>query len=173
MILTGNKIKEEIKEKRIIISPFDERRVTTNSYDLCLAPKILRYTSPILDPKIEQPFEEIEISKKGLQMNAGEFRLAASIEIVGSNHFVPIIHAKSSLARMGLFVHCTADLVDIGSVGNITFQLFASLPIILYPEMLIGQVSFWVPLGDITLYKGKYQNSSGPQPSKSWMEYLK
>lgn len=171
MILTGNKIKEEVKEKKIIISPFDSKRVTTNSYDLCLASKLIRYTSSILDPKIEQPFEEIEIPKKGLKMNAGEFRLASSTEVVGSNHYVPIIHAKSSLARMGLFVHCTADLVDIGSIGNLTFQLFATLPIILYPEMIIGQVSFWLPVGEITLYKGKYQNSSGPQISQSWKDF--
>jgi len=92
--------------------------------------------------------------------------LGHSSEIIGSKKFVPIIHAKSSIARLGLFVHVTADLIDIGSIGNITFQLYATLPIKIYPNMLIGQVSFWVPKGKINLYKGKYKNSVGPKASE-------
>ncbi len=80
-------------------------------------------------------------------MNAGEFRLASSTEIVGSNYFVSIIHAKSSLARMGLFVHCTADLVDIGSVGNLgPFKSSRHCQLCSIPEMIIGQVSFWIAI---------------------------
>jgi dCTP deaminase len=71
---------------------------------------------------------------------------------------------------MGLFVHCTADLIDIGSFGNVTFQLYSTLPIKVYPGMLIGQVTFWVPSGDINLYSGKYQGSEGPQASKSYID---
>ncbi len=63
---------------------------------------------------------------------------------------------------MGLFVHVTADLIDIGSFGVSTLQLYATLPVKIYPGMLIAQVSFWQPKGKITLYKGKYQNSIGP-----------
>lgn len=37
--------------------------------------------------------------------------------------FVPIIRGKSSIARMALFVHVTADLIDIGLVNQWTFQL--------------------------------------------------
>lgn len=173
MILTGNQIKKEVKEERIIIYPFYKERISTNSYDLALSCRLLKYTNPILDPKIKQPVEEIEIPDGGLHLPAGQFRLGASIEIVGSDYFVPIIHAKSSFARMGLFVHCTADLIDIGSKGNITFQMFTTLPIILYPEMRIGQVSFWQPKGKIELYTGKYQGSVGAQPSRSWRDFLK
>ena len=73
---------------------------------------------------------------------------------------------------MGLFVHVTADLIDIGSHGVTTFQLYATLPVRIYVDMLIAQVSFWKPLGDIELYKGKYQNSTGPQPSMTYKDFL-
>ena len=36
MILTGNKITEEVLNGKIVIEPFDPAAVTTNSYDLTL-----------------------------------------------------------------------------------------------------------------------------------------
>lgn len=171
MILTGSKIIEEVKKNKIEILPFSEKRVTTNSYDLSLGNIILRYKADIIDPKYEPLYEEIIIPNNGLILQAGDFILGHSKERIGSDYYVPIIHGKSGTARMGLFVHVTADLIDIGSHGVTTFQLYATLPVRIYPGMLIAQVSFWVPFGDIILYKGKYQNSTGPRPSLMYKDY--
>ena len=100
------------------------------------------------------------------------FFLASSKEKIGSNFYVPMIHAKSGIARLGLFVHVTADLIDIGYYGEITFQLYSTLPVRIYPGMKIGQVTFWVPKGEITLYDGKYQGSIGPKTSKTYHDLL-
>jgi len=171
MILTGEKIKEEVANNKIEISPFDQQRVTTNSCDLSLGRTIIRYTSPIIDPKSEPSYEEITIPEDGFVLKAGDFVLGHSNEKIGSDFYVPIIHGKSGTARMGLFVHITADLIDIGSHGVSTFQLYATLPVKLYPNMLIAQVSFWVPFGDIVLYQGKYQNSTGPRVSMVYKDF--
>jgi dCTP deaminase len=171
MILTGKKIIEEVANKKIEISPFNEKKVTTNSYDLTLGNTLIRYTCDVIDPKCEAPYEEIIIPEEGLVLQSGEFVLGHSNERIGSDFYVPLIHGKSGTARMGLFVHVTADLIDIGSHGVSTFQLFATLPVKLYPNMLIAQVSFWVPFGDIVLYKGKYQNSKGPRPSMTYKDF--
>ncbi|MFA7308244.1 MAG: dCTP deaminase [Hyphomicrobium sp.] len=171
MILTGKKIIEEFKKGKIDISPFDKKRITTNSYDLSLGPTIIRYKSGVIDPKCKPQHEEITIPEEGLVLEAGDFVLGHSNERIGSDFYVPIIHGKSGTARMGLFVHVTADLIDIGSHGVTTFQLYATLPVRLYPGMLIAQVSFWLPLGDIILYKGKYQNSTGPLPSLTYKDF--
>lgn len=171
MILTGKKIIEEVQKGKIDITPFDKSRVTTNSYDLSLGHTIIRYKQDILDPKCQASYEEITIPEDGLVLNAGDFVLGHSRERIGSDFYVPLIHGKSGTARMGLFVHVTADLIDIGSHGVTTFQLYATLPVKLYPGMLIAQVSFWVPLGDIILYKGKYQNSTGPRPSMTHKDF--
>ena len=171
MILTGNKIIKEVKSGKIEIAPFDERRITPNSYDLSLGDTILRYKTNVIDPKRKTPYEEIKISNNGLILNPGDFVLGHSNERIGSDFYVPLIHGKSGTARMGLFVHVTADLIDIGSHGVITFQLYATLPVRLYPGILIAQVSFWVPFGSIVLYKGKYQNSTGPRPSMTYKDF--
>jgi dCTP deaminase len=173
MILTGKKIINEVKNKKIDIFPFNKERATTNSYDLSLGNKIIIFKKGVIDPKREVGYVEKTIPKDGLILKAGEFVLGHSEERIGSDYYVPIIHGKSGTARMGLFVHVTADLIDIGSHGNTTFQLYATLPVRIYPGMLIAQVSFWVPFGDIVLYKGKYQNSVGPQVSQMHKNFIK
>jgi len=173
MILTGNEIRRQVKKGNIVIEPFDEKKITTNSYDLTLGDKYIVYKEKILDPAKPSRYFIKKIPKKGLKLKAGSFILGHSKEIIGSKKFVPIIHAKSSIARMGLFIHITADLIDIGSIGNVTFQLYATLPIKIYPEMQIGQASFWVPKGKIQLYEGKYQGSRGPRASEGYRDFDK
>jgi len=171
MILTGNKIQKEVKRNKIEIRPFNSAQITTNSYDLRLGKNLIKYTSKILDPKKKADFKKITIPREGYLMKAGDFLLGETFEKIGSDFYVPIIHAKSGTARMGLFVHVTADLIDIGSHGKSTLQLFSTLPVKLYPGMLIAQVSFWKPKGKIVLYSGKYQNSNGPRPSLTYKDF--
>ena len=170
MILTGTKIAEEVSEGGITLTPFSDSHLTTNSYDLTLGPALIRYTADVLDPKKDNEYEQLEIPETGIILDAGSFHLGASLEMVGSTNYVPIIHARSGIARLGLFVHVTADLIDIGSCGNVTFQLFATLPIRIYPKMRIAQVTFWQPKGEIKLYTGKYQGSKGPSTSRSYQD---
>ncbi|NRF25481.1 dCTP deaminase [Vibrio coralliilyticus] len=171
MILTGKKIIEEVFNKNIIIEPFDSNQVSTNSYDLRLGTQFLKYEEEIIDPKKKPKYNLLDIPEDGLDLNPGDFILATSEEIIGSEKYVPIIHSKSGTARAGLFVHITADLIDIGSVGKTTFQLFATLPIKLFPRMLLGQVSFWKTTGDIELYDGKYQGTKEPMASLTYKDY--
>lgn len=170
MILTGNEIVKQVEAGRIRLDPFESRLATTNSYDLHLGDRMIRYTSDVLDPYEEPLYEEFLIPEEGVQMNPGDFLLGMTAERLGSDHYVPLIHARSGIARMGLFVHVTADLIDIGSYGCSTLQLYATLPVRLYRGMRIAQVTFWVPKGDVVLYNGKYQGSDGPRPSLTWKE---
>lgn len=171
MILTGEEIKKQTLLNRIKITPFNEEQVTTNSYDVRLGNTIIKYKNSILDPKKEQEYEEIIIPPNGMILNSQSFHLGATVEKIGSDFYVPILHAKSGTARKGLFVHVTSDLIDIGSYGNLTLQLYATLPVKIYPNMLIAQVTFWKPKGNIILYKGKYQGSNKPRISEIYKDF--
>ncbi|MBP3545521.1 MAG: dCTP deaminase [Alphaproteobacteria bacterium] len=171
MILTGNKIIEEVKNNRIIIEPFNNDAVTTNSYDLTLSDKLVIYTDEILDPKKEPHTKIVEIPDEGYELKRGEFVLGSSNEFVGSDFYVPIVHAKSSIARLGLFIHITSGLFDIGCKCNVTFHLYATMPIKLYKNMPIAQLTFWKTLGDIKLYNGKYQNDHGAVASRIYKDF--
>jgi dCTP deaminase len=165
VILTGSEIRTRIARGHIICEPFCDDHVNPNSIDLTLGDKVLQYTREPLDPRVEADVVEVAIPDEGLLLPAGGFCLGCSAEVVGSNHFVPLLHAKSSTARAGLFVHVTADLIDIGSVGRITFQFYSTLPFMLRRGMRIAQMTFWQPIGEIKLYEGKYRNSDGPRKS--------
>jgi dCTP deaminase len=171
MILTGNQIIAEVKNNNITIRPFDQKKVTTNSYDLTLGDKLVIYTDDVLDPKQKPNVKEVKIPDEGYVMQRGEFLLGHSNETVGSEKYVPIIHAKSSIARLGLFIHITSGLFDIGCICDATFHLYATMPIRLYKNMPIAQITFWHTQGEIKLYNGKYQGDKGIAPSRIYQDF--
>jgi deoxycytidine triphosphate deaminase len=86
---------------------------------------------------------------------------------------------NSSLGRLGLLIHSTAGFVDAGWDGQLTLELsnVANLPITLYPNMKIGQISFIQmttpadhPYGSKTV-GSKYQGQRGPRPSRYWENF--
>jgi len=166
MILTGKKIQEEIFQKKIIIDPFDPNRINPNSYDFRLGRTLRIYKNYILDPKKENETSVIEIPPEGYILKPEVLYLGHTEEVMGSNYYVPIIRGRSSIGRIGLFIHITADLIDIGSINQWTLQMHCVQPVRVYAGMLIGQVTFWRVEGEITLYKGKYQGSRGPMASQ-------
>lgn len=172
MILTGNEIRRQVNLGRITIEPFDERQLNPNSYNFRLGEQLKIYCNDILDPRVPQPTSDIVLSESGLVLQPDRIYLGHTVEVMGSNYYVPIIKGRSSSARLGLFIHVTADLIDIGSVNQWTLQLFAVQPVRLYPDMLIGQVTFWVPEGPIVLYRGKYTGSRGPIPSLIYRDFM-
>lgn len=171
MILTGNEIKKRVKSGEIIISPFDETAINPNSYNFRLGDYVKVYKAFELDPKKKQEADIIKIPENGLTLESDRVYLGFTQEKMGSTKFVPIMHGRSSTGRLGLFVHITADLIDIGSINNWTLQLHATQKVKIYKGMLIGQVTFWKTMGEISLYEGKYQGSMGPMESQIWKDF--
>ena len=120
---------------------------------------------------IANPSQRVPFPASGLVLRPDRVYLGATLEIMGSEHYVPIIRGKSSLGRLGLFINMTADLIDLGSINRWTLQLQAIQPLRIYPGMLIGQVTFWMPAGPQVLYQGKYQGSMEPRPSESYRDH--
>jgi deoxycytidine triphosphate deaminase len=86
---------------------------------------------------------------------------------------------NSSLGRLGLLIHSTAGFIDPGWNGHVTLELsnVANLPITIYHEMKIGQLSFVqlsepasAPYGSNGL-GSKYQGQQGPTPSRYWRNF--
>jgi dCTP deaminase len=169
-ILTGPEIAARRSRGELTIEPFVPERLSSNSYDLTLGPELLAYTGEVLDPYRDNAVEKLVLPEEGLELSPDRVYLGASVERIGSDRLTPIVKARSGTARLGLYVHMTADLIDIGSVGQTTFQLHTVQRLLVYPGMVLAQVTFWLPVGSITLYEGKYQGSVGPQPSQSWRD---
>lgn len=170
LILGSSAIRTAIREGEIVIDPYDDSRVTSNSYDFSLYHEVGWYTGAELDSARENDFELHSLPREGMVLLPGSFYLGCTKEVMGSTTYVPIIKGKSSIARLGLFIHATADLIDVGSINRWTLHLVPTIPVRIFPGMLIGQVTFWTVMGDISLYDGKYQGSMRPTPSRSWLD---
>ncbi|WP_170181404.1 PEP/pyruvate-binding domain-containing protein, partial [Lysinibacillus varians] len=173
MILTGPEIIKAHKNKEIIIEPFLYEHVNPNSYNFRIGNKLRIYTSEELDPKKLNEYEEIEITEEGYLLEPNKLYLAHTIEKMGSNNYAPTFAARSSIARLGLFINLSASLGDIGFIGQWTLQLCATHPLKVYSGMPIGQIMWWKPKGRIELYNGKYQSSNGPRSSEIYMDFNK
>ena len=181
VILSDRSIREELAAGRIEIDPLDETSIQPSSVDLRLDHffrVFLNHTTPVIDVKqdLGELTREIEIDEgDAFILHPGEFVLGSTLERVGlPDDLVARIEGKSSLGRLGLLIHSTAGFIDPGFNGHVTLELsnVASLPITLYPEMRVGQVSFLqmttpadVPYGQGAL-GSKYQGQRGPTPSR-------
>lgn len=172
MILTGPEIRRAVYDGQIVIEPFSEAQVGPNSYDFRLGCRCKTYVNEQLDCARENQTSDIELDSRGLLLRPEKVYLFNTQEKMGSHYFVPIIRGRSSVGRLGIFINITADLIDIGSINQWTLQLHVVEPVTVYPGMLIGQVTFWVPKGEITLYRGKYGGLSSPAPSMSYHDFV-
>lgn len=80
------------------------------------------------------------------------------------------VSGRSSIGRLGLFVHITAGWVDPGFCGYVTLEIYNAnpRPIILYPGMKIGQFIFQNLDEDCEEpYHGRYQDqAASPEISR-------
>jgi dCTP deaminase len=173
MILTGSEILKNTENNKIVISPFNFSQLNPNSYNFTLGNKLIVYNNYILDAKKDNEARDVIIPDTGITLATGTVYLGHTQEVIGSDYFVPIIRGRSSIGRLGLFINITADLIDIGSVNQLTLQLNAVQPVTIYPGMQIGQVTFWKPLGEIRKYNGRYIGSNGPVTSKMYLDFCK
>jgi dCTP deaminase len=130
------------------------------------------YNSSVLDMKEDINTREITIPKDGFVLYPGTLYLGRTVERAGSDHYVPMIEGRSSLGRLGLFVHVTAGFGDVGFKSFWTLEIHCVQPIRIYPNIGICQVYFHTISGDYDLYDGKYQNNTGTQRSMMWREFL-
>ncbi|MGW2117030.1 dCTP deaminase [Streptomyces zhihengii] len=170
MILTGPEITQATNDGRIHISPFETTQVNPNSYNVRLGGTMLTYASDTLDTHRPNPTEPVEIGPDGFELQPGQLYLGHLIEEVGSDTFFPLLFGRSSVGRLGLFVEITAPIGDIGFHGQWTLMLSPIRPLRVYAGMRIGQIMFFVSVGPVALYAGKYQSSAGPQPSAYWQD---
>ena len=155
---------------QVIIRPFHRSQLAPNSYDFCLGNRCCIYAEKVLDAAKENATRRFNIPAEGMVLSPKRLYLVNTKEVMGSTRFVPIIRARSSIGRLGIFIDITADLIDLGSVNQWTLQLHCVQPVRIYPGMLIGQVTFWKTYGRRNLYSGKYANLKSPVPSLSHLD---
>ena len=171
MILSGREIKNRLG-KDIQIEPFDPRLLNPNSYNLRLHNELLVYEKEELDMKKPNPVRQIEIPEEGLLLETNKLYLGRTVEFTKTNNLVPMLEGRSSIGRLGLFIHVTAGFGDVGFAGFWTLEIFCVQPIRIYPGVEICQIYYHAIEGDFDEYQsGKYQNNTGIQPSLLYKDF--
>jgi dCTP deaminase len=186
MVLSDTAITRLIDAGRIAIDPYDPALMQPASLDVRVDRlfRVFRNSRyPYID--VKQPQEDlteiVEVADgEPFILHPGEFVLGSTLERVRlPDDLVARLEGKSSLGRLGLLIHSTAGFIDPGWDGHVTLELsnVANLPITIYPEMKIGQLSF-VQMAEPTAHPygstglgSKYQGQRGPTPSRYWKNF--
>lgn len=126
---------------------------------------------------------EVLDSKNGTAVHPHEFILGVTREWFHlPNQILANVEGKSSLGRIGLVIHATAGFIDPGFSGHITLEItnLTEQPLIIYPDMPIGQIRFTImtspaelSYGDPRLGSKKYINKYSRNPKPIASQYWK
>ena len=170
MILSGHEILAQLGTN-IIIDPFDEENLNPNSYNLTLHDELMVYEEMVLDMRKANRVRRIGIPREGLVLPPNQVFLGRTVERTETHNLVPMIEGRSSVGRLGLFVHVTAGFGDVGFSGYWTLEIFAVQPVRIYPGVAICQIFYHDIRGSFTEYASdKYQHNTDIQPSLLFKE---
>lgn len=178
MVLNGNDIKKLVQEKDLIEN-FKEDNISSGSYDITLASKILKMkkTFKAIElsdvNQIENIYEEIDISN-GYTLKHGEYVLAVLKEKINlPKELVAHIRPRTSLSRLGMNINMQHINSGYSGILNIAIYNMSPNNYVIRPDLRIGQIVFEEITDGITddlLYQNSsnsvYQNEDGTLGSK-------
>ncbi|AOZ72175.1 dCTP deaminase [Boudabousia tangfeifanii] len=186
MLLSDGDLTAELSAGRIGLDPLDLSLVQPASIDVRLDRYFRLFDNhkyAVIDPKADQSdlTHMVDAGESGpFVLHPGEFVLGATLETVTlPDDIAARLEGKSSLGRLGLLTHSTAGFIDPGFSGQVTLELSntATMPILLYPGMKIGQLCFFrlsapaqKPYGQGAT-GSRYQGQRGPTPSRSHLNF--
>ncbi len=171
MILSGREIEKRLGGD-IVIDPFEASQLNPNSYNLRLHDRLLVYRGSELDMRLDNKADELRIPPEGLHLEPGKLYLGRTVEYTETHNAVPMLEGRSSVGRLGLFIHVTAGFGDVGFKGYWTLEIFCVQPIVIYPKIEICQIYYHEISPDHEEYaKGKYQGNREIQTSMLYKDF--
>jgi dCTP deaminase len=172
-VLTKSAIEDCLLDGRVTVTP-PPQKIGPNSVDLTLHPRLEVYQGIydedlgyyILDMRNPSPTRSFEIPEKGSVLRPGELYIGSTAEETYTPHHVPLVSGRSSIGRLGIHVHVTAGLGDVGFRGQWTLEIHVVKPVRVYAGVRIGQLWLFETSGDRSQYAGRYQNQVGPTASR-------
>lgn len=186
MLLSDRDIRAGIEAGQIGLDPWDPTMIQPASVDVRLDRYFRLFNNhryPVIDPRADQSDLTVRVDAgedEPFVLHPGEFVLGATYEKVTLGDSIAArLEGKSSLGRLGLLTHSTAGFIDPGFTGHVTLELSntATMPILLYPGMKIGQLCFFQlssaaekPYGQGAT-GSRYQGQRGPTASRSHLGF--
>ncbi len=149
MILSDSEILKAIEKGEIVIEPFDRESLGSNSYDVHLSKHLAVYIDDELDARKHNKIKHFEIPEEGYVLQPGELYLGSTLEYTETHKHLPILDGKSSIGRLGIDIHATAGIGDVGFCGHWTLEISVQKPVRVYAGMPIGQIIFYDVKGEV------------------------
>lgn len=174
MLLSDKRILEELDKGNIVIEPFDQRQLGTNSYDCRLGswffqPNVQMLQVDFTDEAQTRTFwGEPHCADAGaITIHPGTTILAHTQEIVGAtNGITTSMHARSSIGRSSLSVCKCAGVGDVGYISRWTMEIsnHSTTAILLPVGLRVCQIKFDFVGETLQRYRGKYGQAASWSP---------
>jgi len=190
MILSNKELHKAIDERRLLIipeplpripslgvdCPYDTHSVNLRLGDEILVPKESKYCIDLskagsLPEALKANSDTYTITEEQpFHLAPHKLILASTLEKVNlpiteeRPYLAARIEGKSSRARLGLIVHCTAPTVHPGFSGKLTLEMVNLGPtdIILKPKMYIAQLIVEQVFGEVHTNVSQFQDQTSP-----------
>lgn len=164
-----------------LIEPYDASMLQPASYDMKLGTEFIVFDVP--DDQLMIDMADVHdlgarkvhrSAAEGMIIQPGQFMLGVSAERVNvPGDLCGRLDGKSSMARLGIFIHVTGGNIDPGFSGDVTLEMFNArhVPIILRPGKPICQMVFQELSSPCSkAYAGRYQDAHGVEATRYGQE---
>jgi len=159
MILTDTEILKEIENGNILVEPYRPDCLGSNSYDVHLGKHLAMYKNRVLDAKVHNEIEHIQIPEEGFILQPNTLYLGVTEEYTETHAHVPFLEGKSSIGRLGIDIHATAGKGDIGYCNTWTLEISVAQPVRIYAGMPIGQLIYFEAKGTVKVSYNNKKNA--------------
>lgn len=163
-MLTNNEIIKQMILGNIQISDLKKDALRKpNSCIVTLGDVLYSFGYSIIDTKEKNSYLEevvsnnvnklkrIIIPKCGLLLEPNKVYLAKTIEKVKTNGYVPVLNGRTSLSLLGVSIELNSGYQEDNYDGNFLLSIVCTKPTIIYPNIEIGNLTFFKSLN----YKSK------------------
>lgn len=164
-LLSDKRILEELEKGRIIIRPFDERFLGTNSYDVRIGEYYYKENKYVTDvdlsskEEVKQLWDGPYLTPNRIPIEPHETILAHTIEVIGGRLGITTeMKSRSTIGRCHLSVCKCSGLGDSGYISRWTMEIsnHGHTRLWLYYGMRVAQIKFY-DIGETKkVYQGKY-----------------
>jgi dCTP deaminase len=172
MLLSDRRILAELEAGNIVIDPFDQQQLGTNSYDVRLGDWFFEPNRNLLTVDFTHEDDtrafwgEPRRADDGvIAIRPGDTILCHTQEVVGGrNGFTTSMRSRSSIGRSCLSVCKCAGVGDVGYIARWTMEItnHSHAMIVLPVGLRVAQILFYEVGPTLREYAGKYGQQSQP-----------
>ena len=155
-MLSTNEIKKQIEEGNIEIEnlqPDAFRKPNSCSinmgnvlyvfdYEVIDTKEKNTYMNEIISENI-QNLRKVIIPESGFLLEPHKIYLTKSIEKISTKNYIPSFHGRTSFSLLGLSTELNNGTKECNYDGHLILSLIATKPTIIYPDMEIGNLTFF------------------------------